>query len=405
MNTDKPRFFSLEFRGVHGTRVFESIEDLDRWLAQEEDAFRELKAAKLLKNEEPLSGLLSRIQGVCTAREHLSQAMNCLERQELQQYEAALNQVRKRLNGAYVDRGIPPGQSLEVQALKPYAERDPTASLAALHCFCEPTPGPLVATLNLGEAAVARGLGLASFIRYELFGQTPDGPATQVVATTIASLNERADRVHSALSQRLAEASEVTGRLKQAWEARDTEFAKLSSKLSDDVDTAISDAKVAVDSFKNSYQAEIALKEPVTFWTNKATSHANSARSYGIAALVVAIVAGVAAVSCLPGILKAGQSAVVPYYGIAVAVAVSTLTLWLLRVLVRNYLAQNHLKTDADERVAMVKTYLALMESGKAPTESLGPVLSALFRPATDGLVKSDSMPLSVAEILTRSSK
>lgn len=64
--------------------------------------------------------------------------------------------------------------------------------------------------------------------------------------------------------------------------------------------------------------------------------------------------------------------------------------------------SEMHLKTDAEERVAMVKTYLALMESGKAPTDTLSPVLTALFRPASDGIVKDDSMPFGLAEILSK---
>lgn len=90
------------------------------------------------------------------------------------------------------------------------------------------------------------------------------------------------------------------------------------------------------------------------------------------------------------------------YYGIALAVIFSTLALWFLRILVCGYFSQTHLATDADERVAMVKTYLALMESGKAPTDTLKPFLVTLFRPASDGLVKGDSMPAGLAELLSK---
>lgn len=157
------------------------------------------------------------------------------------------------------------------------------------------------------------------------------------------------------------------------------------------------------------------------FWQDKAKTHRGRANLFAALGLVAAVGTGVSAVLFIPELLGSATAAAsaelaketatfapgsnrgAPSYdGIALAVIFSTLTLWLLRILVRGYFSQAHLATDAEERVAMVKTYLALMESGKAPSDTLTPVLIALFRPASDGLVKDDSMPAGFAELLSK---
>ncbi len=70
------------------------------------------------------------------------------------------------------------------------------------------------------------------------------------------------------------------------------------------------------------------------------------------------------------------------------------------RVLLRLGLSQLHLGNDADERVTMVNTYLALREGGHAKEDHMHVVLERLFTPATDGLVKDDLGPVTTADAL-----
>ena len=55
------------------------------------------------------------------------------------------------------------------------------------------------------------------------------------------------------------------------------------------------------------------------------------------------------------------------------------------------FLNHQHLGTDAAQRVTMVQTYLALIESDKLPKdEDRKLILQSLFRPGSDGIVKDD---------------
>ncbi len=91
---------------------------------------------------------------------------------------------------------------------------------------------------------------------------------------------------------------------------------------------------------------------------------------------------------------------------VSVLVLVGVLGIWAVRLVVRMWLSNAHLSTDAEERVTMVQTYLALIEDGKmTKDEDRALVLTPLFRPAADGLVKDEGLPHPMLEMLTRSGR
>jgi hypothetical protein len=67
------------------------------------------------------------------------------------------------------------------------------------------------------------------------------------------------------------------------------------------------------------------------------------------------------------------------------------------------FLSNAHLATDAAERVVMVKTYLSLLEAEKLPADDDKKlILQALFRPASDGIVKDESLPHPALDFITK---
>lgn len=72
-------------------------------------------------------------------------------------------------------------------------------------------------------------------------------------------------------------------------------------------------------------------------------------------------------------------------------------------MVVRIFLSQLHLAQDAAERTTMVTTYLSLLESKSVLSEEDRKIfLAAIFRPTSDGIVKDDGIPPSMADLLTR---
>ena len=71
----------------------------------------------------------------------------------------------------------------------------------------------------------------------------------------------------------------------------------------------------------------------------------------------------------------------------------TTIAFWIGRILLRMYLSGHHLATDAEERRTMIMTFLALAKSKSVQDADRNLILTALFRPGSDGIVKDDAAP------------
>ena len=79
-----------------------------------------------------------------------------------------------------------------------------------------------------------------------------------------------------------------------------------------------------------------------------------------------------------------------------------TVLFWIGRVMVRIYLSDHHLSIDAKQRATMAETYLGLIQENVADEKDRNVILTALFRPTTDGIIKDDAAPaLSLAGLLS----
>ena len=75
----------------------------------------------------------------------------------------------------------------------------------------------------------------------------------------------------------------------------------------------------------------------------------------------------------------------------------------MIRILVRMFLSNLHLATDAAERRTMILTYLSMSREGAEFTkDDKKLIVQHLFRSASDGLVKDDAAPPTIFEMLTR---
>ena len=81
----------------------------------------------------------------------------------------------------------------------------------------------------------------------------------------------------------------------------------------------------------------------------------------------------------------------VPLWKVSVMIAISTAGIWLTRLSAKIFISNLHLRTDADERVTKIQTYLALLREGNGPKENERQlILQTLFRPSSTGFIKDD---------------
>lgn len=155
---------------------------------------------------------------------------------------------------------------------------------------------------------------------------------------------------------------------------------------------------------ENAYDQKLALWKPVEYWEARGRSHNAKTTKFAIASgvtgVVILIALGWLAYEIFlnvppnekPQVWQVGVFSVAAFFGI-----------WLERILVRLFVSNIHLATDAEERVTMLQTYLSIIREGSefAP-EDKKLILERLFHPAADGLVKDDGAPPSPLEMLTR---
>lgn len=145
------------------------------------------------------------------------------------------------------------------------------------------------------------------------------------------------------------------------------------------------------------FRRQMELKAPVEYWEEKAKRHENSETAYFRATIsyfiIAALVIGISAFcgSKIIQSIPAGQDRA-PLYIITsgALLAITTMVFWAGRLIVKLWLSEHHLRSDAQERAVMTKSYLAMTENDKAQDTDRAIVLSAIFRPAPDGVVKEE---------------
>jgi Family of unknown function (DUF6161) len=141
------------------------------------------------------------------------------------------------------------------------------------------------------------------------------------------------------------------------------------------------------------FTLQMQLKAPVGYWNGKRTKHRIAAIWWSIGFAVYLIVAGCLAVYLFGQAWThaEGDGLTGRHFLLAAGIGtVLTLIFWISRVLMRIFLGELHLYTDAEERSVMTETYLALIKEGAATEQERALILAALFRSAQDGIVRED---------------
>ena len=149
------------------------------------------------------------------------------------------------------------------------------------------------------------------------------------------------------------------------------------------------------------------MREPVEYWKTKRQLHQKWSRIWGALSVVGLIGAGTGLGWLIHDLLQNTLANTAPEtWRLSVLALIAVFAVWSVRLVVRLFLSHQHLLTDADERIVMVQTYLSLMEGEHlASRKDRQLILQALFRPASDGLVKDEGVPFSLAEVITRQGK
>lgn len=226
------------------------------------------------------------------------------------------------------------------------------------------------------------------------------GISTESAAATLSALQS----IQADYAQLLTSAQSQLAEFAVARQQLDASSAESRQTNAMAFAALVESSKTTLEDLTATYDRKLALRKPVEYLKSQATRHDSQAVMFAILAAVISLPA-VAAIVFLASSLAPDnfsiQSLTTPRF--LVFMVVSSVLIWLIRIVVRVMLSHVHLGTDTKERATMIEAYLSLMREGHALNEAdRSLILSAIFRPAATGIVKEDSAPASMLEWVTR---
>lgn len=318
-------------------------------------------------------------------------------------FRARATQVRAHVEDALLNRKLPHSAAPLGKRIADLKE-DPRAAMAYLFPFLQEIPGHEY-QFDVRDLSSWRGFVMGLMERFNMVTEVE--PRIQAERTALEDLHARAEQLFGEkqaavdqLHRDFASTTEAIGEAKTAHQADVDELIFTSNAAHE---AALEKHSAEMENLRKTFRESMTLRGPVEYWAAKAVRHEQKASSlmkwvFGLMAGLGAILGGVSI--WVFWTLTDGKP---DSWKVAVLVLVGVLGVWAIRLVVRMFLSHTHLAADAEERVTMVKTYLALLEGEKMPAdEDRKLVLAPLFRPASDGMVKDEGLPHPMLELFTR---
>lgn len=397
--------FKLELGGNGGTLAPTSIEMLLNWARHEQESWRWLANI----------GFASHVQKLHEGYTILSQAVN--DATQAHQYWASnpghakglVENVRLHLSEAFIARQLPHTSTplaKRIQSLQEASGAQAASAFAGV--MTEPVnssvsfqPTNLAALRGAVEGILERHLLPASSAKArKAAGEKSFDELRGRAELLVGEKTLMLDALHRQFES-LADTIETTS------DAQTQDFSNAQTGRAEEFSRLTDEHTKSMLALQKAFREEMALRAPAEYWRTKQTGH----RKWAVVAGTLSFV-GIAGAATWLGLqihdvlnaTKPGE--VPPTWRIALLALIGVFSVWALRLLVRMFLSHLHLLSDAGERVVMVQTYLSLLEGGQlVGTEDRHLILQALFRPASDGIVKDEGVPLSIAELLTKTGK
>lgn len=200
---------------------------------------------------------------------------------------------------------------------------------------------------------------------------------------------------------------EVAKNVATTADSQATNFSSAQEQRESDFQKLVTEHKEEMEQLRKTFREEIALRAPADYWETKRKGHELMGRITGGLSFSAIVGTAVGLSFFVHDLLGNTPRGTAPEsWKVAMLVLIGLFTVWAVRLVVRIFLSNLHLATDAAERVVMVHTYLSLLEGDRlSGDEDRQLILQALFRPASDGIVKDEGLPPSAFEFLTRQSK
>jgi hypothetical protein len=402
-----PPLFTLDLGENGGHLAPTSYEELTRWIQTEQNFWTWVRTHQYGGHDQPQREAMGRLAEALKAAQGSQQHIQSNAQHSKQQLEFS----RDRLLQAFLNLKLPHSSTPMAKRVEAYRKEtsDRAASyFLAVHMVAG--NGQQQHPFQAQDFAAWRGMFDALMERFQLVQSAAKGRK----AAAEQSLDQLRAKVETLLGEKVAAFDELHREYQQladgirtrAEEQKDV-FQSSQGSRSTEFESLTQAHQEAMEGLRKTFREELALRAPAEYWSKKRKGHFTWAWATGVASFVGIGGAAVGLGWQIHDLLnKTPMNTAPETWRLAMLALVGVFTVWALRLVVRMFLSHLHLLTDAGERVVMVQTYLSLLEGDHLTSkEDRQLILQALFRPASDGIVKDEGVPFSLAEALTRSGK
>lgn len=400
-----PPLFTLDLGENGGYLAPTSYEDLIRWIQTEQQIWTWIHQRHYGGHEAPQREAMSRLGEALSAAQQSQQHIQSNAQHSKQQLEFC----RDRLQQAFMHLRLPHSSTPMAKRVEAY-RKNAGDQAASYFLAVNMATGSGQHQFQAQDLAAWRGMVDGLMERF----QVPQSAAKGRKAAAEQSLDQLRAKAEALLGEKNTAFDELHREYQQlangirtrAEEQKDA-FQVSQDRRSNEFEVLTQAHREEMEKLRKKLLEDLALRAPVEYWRGKRKGHFTWAWVTGVASFVGIGGAAFGLGWQIHALLNKTPVNTVPEtWRLAVLALVGVFTVWALRLVVRMFLSHLHLLTDAGERVVMVQTYLSLLEGDHLTSkEDRQLILQALFRPASDGIVKDEGVPFSLAEALTRSGK
>lgn len=194
------------------------------------------------------------------------------------------------------------------------------------------------------------------------------------------------------------------------------ELISLKKAITKEFDTEFDRHKTKMEDTEKFYDSELAVKKAVDYWAKKAQTHKFYSLIFGAASVILMLATLCSIINFGKYIIGLNidepngigeklltQSGALQIWVYAFFIGALTIIVWIIRLLVKVFLSNLHLLSDAKERETMIMTYLAFeREEQVLEKDDKNLILPSIFRVSSNGIIKEDSSPNPIMNFFTK---
>lgn len=369
-------------------RVFDSVDELQAWAQEEQSKISWLQAVS--RNDGSLQQVWNHFNQWISAINQAAQSYkqhNGNEQQQQNILRQLINQFSQFNQKGTLKTSCSPDVEFANQLRE--SSSDIEAGYALAYLFGT--------NFNLSSPATISGAFKA--FHYQKGDVSSVEAQQEALESVRRSWSQRFGHQLSKLKTENANLSETKESLAAEIQALREELDRIRSAQKSEFAELVNESKSTLADVEHTYDEKLALQSSVSYWSGKRRSHTTVMSAMGLITLVIAG-------GTVGGVLYAAEEYLqvpiieIQAWQLGLVLAISTFGIWLTRLSTKIFISNLHLRTDADERVTMIQTYLAMLREGEGIEENDRQlVLQTLFRPSATGYI-SEELPHSPYDLI-----